>query len=378
MIVEINARAAGSDRSAEWLASSPTPYYLYDLKRLRCRVEEFRAAFAATEHSLFFATMANDCPPVLETLAALNVGACVNSQAHLELAWSAGFNQVQFTSTALGADDMERLLETNTPVNLDSAGQISAWGGLGGTHAGLRINAASLGAGRPRDRIGVAAADVQRLRGVAREVGVQLNGLHVYVGTNLRHHEEALPTITALFELAERLPELEYLNLGGGVGVNYARKGPDFDVAAYGSGVSQLWERLCRKRGRPIRLVIEPGRGLVAACGAFFTRITDIKLLDGQRFVGVDGSIAIFPRPFHHPDSPHHIELAERCLARSSEFVEFQIVGRTTFSRDILGIARLPTDLAPGDLIVFRDAGAYSQSMRSRFLGQREPEIRCV
>ena len=378
MTLEIDARATRPIPSAKRPASPPTPYYLYDLERLRRRVEEFHAAFAATEHSLFFATMANDCQSVLQTLAAMNVGACVNSQAHLELARSAGFTQVQFTSTALRADDMERLLETTTPVNLDSLGQLRAWGGLGGTHAGLRINAASLGAGRPRDRIGVAAAEALGLRDTAREVGVQVNGLHVYVGTNLRHHDEALPTIAALFELAERLPELEYLNLGGGVGVNYARRGPDFDVVAYGAGISHLWESLCRQRGRPIRLVIEPGRGLVASCGAFFTRITDIKRLDGQRFAGVDGSIAIFPRPFHHPDSPHHIELAEPRQAQGSEFVEFQIVGRTTFSRDILGTARLPADLAPGDLLVFRDAGAYSQSMRSRFLGQREPEILCV
>jgi diaminopimelate decarboxylase len=378
MTLEVDASNLGAVQSTKRQDAPKTPYYLYDLKQLRRRIEEFREAFEQTENSLFFATMANDCPTVLKAMAELEVGACVNSLAHLELARSVGFTQVQFTSTGLSPDDMDQLLATTTPVNLDSLGQLRVWGARGGTHAGVRINAASLGAGRPRDRIGVAASDVLNLCDAARDAGVHLIGLHVYVGTNLREHDEALPTIAALFELASRLPKLEYLNIGGGVGVNYARQGPDFDVAAYGSGVTRLWDGLCQKRGRSIHLVIEPGRGLVASCGAFFTHVTDIKTLDGQRFVGVDASIAIFPRPFHHPESPHHIELAEPSRGRSPQLLPSQIVGRSTFSRDILGTASLPMDLKLGDLLVFRDAGAYSQSMRSRFLGQREPEIICI
>ncbi|HXM74572.1 MAG TPA: hypothetical protein VN904_04795, partial [Chthoniobacterales bacterium] len=115
-------------------------------------------------------------------------------------------------------------------------------------------------------------------------------------------------------------------------------------------------------------------RSLVANCGTFVTRVTDVKTLRDKAYVGVDGSVAVFPRPFHHPDTPHRIRHLNGEDTRKANGCEnAAVVGRTTFSRDILGTALLPRDLRPGDLLAVDDAGAYSYSMASRFLGQPEP-----
>src|SRR5262249_36939508 len=107
--------------------------------------------------------------------------------------------------------------------------------------------------------------------------------------------------------------------------------------------------------------------------GLFLTRITDVKTLRDTRFVVVDASVSVFPRPFHHPGSYHKAEVLGQPVEAGGPTVPSTVVGRTTFSRDILGVYELPARLEVGSILAFHDAGAYCESMMSRFLGQREP-----
>lgn len=355
-----------------------TPLYVYDLRRVRTRVAELREALAAARATLYFATMANDRLPVLRLLASLGLGACVNSIPHLQLALDAGFtaDAIQSTSTGVTGDDMRLLQAKRIRTNLDSISQLAAWFESGGPDAGIRVNAASLGRSRSSDRIGIEAAELGAASDLANKFNRRLAGLHIYVGTNFQQPDEMLPTLAAFFDVAARLGSLSYVNIGGGIGVDYQHRGSGFDVGNFGASVAELANQLRTRLGRDVEVIVEPGRAMVAACGSFVTAVTDVKVLAGQRFAAVDSSIAVFPRPLHHPEDPHRIRplsrpdgarlTAERCSKTT-------IVGRTTFSRDILGSATLSDDLRIGDLLVLDDAGAYAQSMASRFLGQPEP-----
>lgn len=357
------------------LPVSRTPTYVYDLSVLQRRARDLQQALGGFHSSLYFATMANDNPQILRALAELDVGACVNSLAHLNLANEAGFpsGRIQFTSSGLSEDVLREIGRRNIRVNLDSIGQIEAWGRLGFKSAGLRINAASLGRGRPFDRIGTDVSLLARAQQVARNTGVHLEGLHVYLGTNLMDVESARPSVEALFEAAAGVDDLSYVNIGGGIGVDYARTGEEFDVASYGRTLRELAQALEARLGHVIQVIVEPGRALVAGCGVFLTRVTDIKQLGGKRYVGVDASVAQFPRPFHHPDTPHRISSMPRPGLELEPTLPSVIVGCTTFSKDILGAADLSADLSIGDVLICEDAGAYSESMISRFLGQPCP-----
>lgn len=357
-----------------------TPLYIYDLARLRQRIASLREALDGANATLFFATMANDRIPVLKLMAALRLGACVNSLPHLALASECGFagESIQFTSTGVPEDDMRLLQKGSIRCNLDSISQLKMWCKLGAAQAGIRVNASSIGRGLPEDRIGIEASQIATAEAVAAESGAELSGLHIYVGTNFQRPADMLPTLEGFFDMAANLKSLSYLNIGGGIGVNYRHDGPEFDIQEFGCGIRRLSERLCRHRGRDIEIIVEPGRGLVADCGTFVTAVTDVKYLGNRSYAAVDASIAVFPRPFHHPDSPHHIrKLGETAPTAATGGGEFLVVGRTTFSRDILG-SMSARSLAAGDLLALADAGAYSQSMASRFLGQPEPEVAFV
>lgn len=342
-----------------------TPAYVYDLEVLKTRISQYRSAFAVPGFTLLFATMANPAPEILGLLAREDVGACVNSIPHLHLALANGIppGRIQFTASGLSREQMIELIRLDINTNLDSPSQISQWLECGGGAFGLRINAGSL-TGRPGDRLGVAVGE---LKAIAAGPG-RIRGLHVYVGTNFRRAEDMFPTLQAFYAAAGEMDHLEYVNVGGGVGVDYERSGTPFNISAYGREVTRLHRELSPDN-RTV-LYFEPGRSLTADSGVFLSSVTDVKALDGRTFVACDGSVAVFPRPFHQPDSPHHVR---RLGSAGLEDHPVVIVGRTTFSRDILAECRLPSELQVGDVLAFEDAGAYCSSMASRFLGQPEP-----
>lgn len=354
-----------------------TPAYVYDLNILNTMVRRVRAAFNYKSFELLFATMANTNETILQSMNRMEVGACVNSMIHVERVLASGFppERVHFTSSGIPGQEMRVLGSLGITVNLDSPMQVGNWlDFVDGGKVGLRVNAATLGLppGRSADRMGMSADEVPSVIAFAKERGLVIEGLHVYVGTNFLIASDMLSTLDAFFRLAATIPDLRYVNIGGGLGVDYAREGNDFQLEEFGRAVCDRCAETSAKIGHDVTLIFEPGRGLVASSGQLLTTVTDVKRLGGIRYLTVDASVSLFPRPLVHPGSFHKV----RCLSNNSAFetTPCTIVGRTTFSRDILGEALLSEAVQPGDILVFEDAGAYSESMISRFLGQREPK----
>lgn len=354
-----------------------TPLFYYSLPTLRAQIARLRRALSDFPVRLLFATMANDRSEILRAISSEGVGACVNSIPHLQRALAHGFpaDDIQFTSCGVPLNDMTYLQAMGIAVNLDSPTQIEAWCRLKpGMVAGARVNAAALNATpATSDRIGMDLASLDEARDKARRLGGRVNGLHVYAGTNFQRSREILPTIRALFDLVRQYPDIDYVNIGGGIGVDYSHTDEPFDYEDFGREVCALATASAATRERPLALLFEPGRSMVASSGTFVTRVTDVKTLHGARYVVVDASVSVFPRPFHQPGSLHRASVLYTPEALKDEcLVPSVVAGRTTFSRDILGRYELPDSLSVGSLLALEDAGAYCESMTSRFLGQRE------
>lgn len=357
------------------LTTTKTPFYLYNKRVLKETIEEIKNAFPIQGFQLLFATMANDHEEFLKEIYLNKVGACVNSVNHLTKVLNSGIpvSQIQYTSTGLSPEDLHLLHQHNISVNIDSLNQLRSWLSIRkGSCAGIRINTSSLQSnGLAADRLGIHQADIPAALQIAGEEGGTLNGLHIYVGTNFQSPEKMLPVIRQFFQLAATIPELSYVNIGGGVGIHYTDSTSKFDLHLYGRSICELVLQLREKTGRNIQLIFEPGRYLAAPSGVFVTTVTDIKYLGPTRYVVVDASVAVFPRPLHHPDSLHQVISPFKTINEEPD--NAVIVGKTTFSRDILTTQPLPRNLSVGDILVFDQAGAYCESMRSKFLGQQEP-----
>lgn len=353
-----------------------TPAYIYDLGILKETSLNLKNIFEQNNIKVLFASMANDLPLILSTLESSGIGACVNSLRHLAACKNAGIHNrnIHFTSSGIPTEDMVTIAKENVIINLDSISQLETWIRVNpGVQAGLRINVASLSPSDlwPKDRLGIHAYEVLDLAKTTKIIDQCINGLHVYLGTNFLDEKIMLERISVLFDFAEKIKSIKYINLGGGIGINYTKLDRNFNILNYALGIKEIALQFFKKTGRKIDLYIEPGRAMVSSCGFYITTVTDIKNLDGERFIAVDGSIASFPRPFNNPETPHEvITLIDNDTTPKNSAI---VVGRTTFSKDILGKSDLPINIKAGDRLIFKDAGAYSFTMSSRFLGQIEP-----
>ncbi|MFA6462300.1 MAG: hypothetical protein WCV90_08615 [Candidatus Woesearchaeota archaeon] len=361
-----------------------TPVYIYDGDAICQRIAEIKAlSYAPTE--IFAATMANAHPELLKMYRESGLGAFVNSIKHLRVCQEAGFSdkEIIWTSTGMNRRQMEAAIQSNVIINLDSLTQMSLYGMVSnGKSAGLRVNIGDLPNNESyagvfvgeKSRIGVVPEEFSRVIEIAGHFGVSINGLHTYLGTQIKDVAHFKKGAQMLAEHLKLFSNLEYLDFGGGFAVPEGDEENSFDFNAYGREISNLMEEVSSNYGRRLKLFLEPGRVIAGDSGYFVTAVTDVKLREKHKWVFVDGSSAIFPRPLMYPElanHPHYV-LGHKGSAKLSGVT---IAGSTTYSRDFLARSsnEIPEDICIGDLIVFQKAGSYSASSQSDFLGIERP-----
>ncbi|HEU4885185.1 MAG TPA: alanine racemase [Longimicrobium sp.] len=361
---------------------APGPAYVYDLGRLRRRARRL-AALPIARRRLFFATMANDHPAVLACVRDAGVGVFVNSPAHLKRVLRVGFapGRVVYAASNMLPDEMRECVALGVNLVLDSVGQVRALAeaGAAGAEIGVRMNVGSAldrGALRfdPGYRFGLLPSELADAVAAARRGGVRIVGAHSYFGTGVMRPETLLEGLERLGAAAYALPDLRYLDVGGGFGVPDTLDGDEFDLEGWAEGADGAVRRLERRLGRELQLYVEPGRWLAADCGFYFVKVVDRKVRGDRAFVGTNGSVAQFPRPLLYPDHARHpCELAEGAGGRAVHPRPVWVCGNSTYSQDFLarGID-LPLP-EPGETLVFHYAGAYGRSMATRFLGKGAP-----
>ncbi len=350
---------------AELVSRFGSPLYVYDAAAVRRNFRDFESAFPYPRLDLHYAIVCNKNRSLVMLLCGLGAGVHANTPGDVHAALAAGvpLDRIVYSGTNLTRADFEYLLSRNISVNLDSLDQLRDFAALAPERpAGLRL---LIDDEDRTNRIGVTPAELPDALRIAR-----IAGLHMYAGTNTLRMERFLECLDRLITASETLPDLEYLDVGGGFGVAYQDGQPPLDLSALGAAVTGRMNALSAKRGRPIRLVLEPGRTLVANAGTLFATVVSVKERGGRRYVGVDSTVGnIVVESVYHPY--HRVE----AVASSGPELDIptDICGNTTHSRDYLGRGcRLP-ELRPGDLLALRDVGAYGYAMSSHFLNRPRP-----
>jgi diaminopimelate decarboxylase len=275
---------------------------------------------------------------------------------------------------------MEYVNRIGAQVNLDSPMQLKRWKELfPGKSVGIRCNIGEMicslnthaGFFIGKDcRLGFNLLEIKDLEG---DPGII--GLHLYVGTDIFEISYFMNCYEELIRLVGLFPNIQYLNLGGGFGLDN-RNGSSFDMEEYKVKVSDLMYKVSSDLNRSIKMVLEPGRIIGGNAGYFVCRVTDIKKRSNDFFVGVNASSVQFPRPLLYPDVPNHpvIIMRNRLPVKKDPTYKTSIFGCSTYSRDFLcRDVDLPM-CEVGDIVVFGNAGSYSASSYLDFLGFTKPE----
>ena len=354
-----------------------TPFYLYDEKAIRENMRQFTKAFSIfPSFKEYFAVKACPNPYILKILKSEGCGADCSSLPELILAENAGMlgEEVMFTSNETPAKEYVYANLKGNIINLDDITHIDylekALGALPELIS-FRYNPGPLKEGnaligKPEEaKYGLTREQIFEAYKICKERGVKRFGLHTMVASNELNPDYFVETAELLFKLAAELKEklgvsIEFVNLGGGIGIPYRPEQVAVDYDRIAQGIKAAYDRLVVPAGLdPLKICWECGRPITGPYGWLVTRALHQKHIY-REYIGVDASMADLMRPGMY-GAYHEVTVSGKEQAPKTE--TYDVVGSLCENCDKFAVQRPLPKIDNGDLLIIHDAGAHGRAM---------------
>ncbi len=352
--------------------------YVYDLETIEKAALDMLALKSVSR--VLYAMKANFNPEVLRTLANTGIDFdCVSpgEVLHLRAALADdATGRILFTPNFAPREEYEWGIREGLRVTLDNLFPLKAWPELfAGTRLFVRIDP-NQGGGHhehvvtvgKRSKFGVSLQELDELVALVDAADATIIGIHAHSGSGILEPANWQAVAGALLAAAERFPEVEVLDLGGGIGVPDKRGDPIFDLSLLDQYLAEF------KASHPAyELWLEPGRYLVAVAGVLLAHVTQLKGKGDMQYVGVSTGINALIRPALY-GAYHEIVNLTRINQDASERVT--VVGPICETGDKFGTDRQFPASKENDVVAIATAGAYGRVMSSSYnLREIPPEV---
>ncbi|HFI0644282.1 TPA: diaminopimelate decarboxylase [Streptococcus suis] len=365
----------------------PTPFHLYDEKGIRDKARALNAAFSWNKgFKEYFAVKATPTPAILKILQEEGCGVDCATDVEVLMSEKLGFKDIMFTSNDTQAQEFVYARKVGATINLDAYEHIEFLKNVAGIPETvcLRYNPGgvfSLGTDimdHPEEsKFGMTKDQLMKGYKELKELGVKEFGIHAFLASNTVTNDYYPVLARQLFELALEIREetgvtLDFINLSGGIGVNYRPEQESNDIAVIGEGVRKVYEEILTPAGMGhIKIFTELGRFMLAPHGHLITKVLHRKETY-RTYIGVDASAANLMRPAFY-GAYHHITNITRPDA-PIEVVD--VAGSLCENNDKFAVNRELPRAEVGDTLVIHDSGAHGFSMGYNYNGRlRSSEI---
>ncbi|MGQ7650550.1 diaminopimelate decarboxylase [Streptococcus suis] len=365
----------------------PTPFHLYDEKGIREKARALNAAFSWNKgFKEYFAVKATPTPAILKILQEEGCGVDCATDVEVLMSEKLGFKDIMFTSNDTQAQEFVYERKVGATINLDAYEHIEFLKNVAGIPETvcLRYNPGgvfSLGTDimdHPEEsKFGMTKDQLMKGYKELKELGVKEFGIHAFLASNTVTNGYYPVLARQLFELALEIREetgvtLDFINLSGGIGVNYRPEQEPNDIAVIGEGVRKVYEEILTPAGMGhIKIFTELGRFMLAPHGHLITKVLHRKETY-RTYIGVDASAANLMRPAFY-GAYHHITNITRPDA-PIEVVD--VAGSLCENNDKFAVNRELPRAEVGDTLVIHDSGAHGFSMGYNYNGRlRSSEI---
>jgi diaminopimelate decarboxylase len=366
----------GGVKATDIVSKYGSPLYVTDEDAVR---ENYRAVFHAFDRRMptriNYACKANSNLAILRILQQEGSGIDAVSIGEVEACLKAGFapDHILYTGVNVSTAELSAVASLNVPINIDSFSELERLAMIDPTvPISIRVNP-EVGAGHhekvitgsrstkfgvPKDRIVEAYAQ-------AVQLGFRPRGLHCHIGAGVQVIEPFVKATEALVAIVQEIEAklglgLDFVDIGGGIGIPYNQEDHAMDLDLLADAVTSLI-----KDGTSVkRIVLEPGRYIIADSTVLLTTVVDVKETPDRNFAGVDAGFNTLVRPAFY-GSFHHLAVANKFDAPGE--VTYDVVGPICESGDHLARERSLPRVEEGDLIAVYDAGAYGFSMASNY-----------
>jgi len=356
-----------------------TPIYVYDESAIRQKYSDVATAIPYSAVDVLYACKANSNLHILKLFQSMGAGLDAVSLWEVFLGLKAGFprDRILFTGNNVTDEEIDCVKQEGVLINIDSISQLARYGRRYPTSSvSVRINP-GIGAGHhshvvtggSRSKFGIQPEKIEEVKRIAADCNLRIVGLHMHIGSGVLTSDPILSGLEVLLDVALAFDDLEFIDIGGGIGIPYKSEERAFDMPGFGTELGVIigsWV----EANRFVTLKLELGRFLVGEAGILLTRVNTIRG-NGDRFlVGVDTGFNHLIRPILY-DAYHEIAVLGKAGHRATCVAD--VCGNICESGDFLAQDRSLPAVGEGDLLAITKVGAYGFSMSSNYNSRPRP-----
>lgn len=355
------------------------PLYVYDSEKIESQYNRLTQAFAkVTRFKIHYAVKALSNVSILKIIKNLGGGLDTVSIEEVQLGLYAGFapSEIIYTPNGVSMEEIEQVAAMGVQINIDN---LSILEQFGTKHPSIpvciRINPhvmaggnANISVGHIDSKFGISIHQLPHILRIVENTKMHINGIHMHTGSDILDVEVFLYAAEILFDTAKNFKELDFIDFGSGFKVPYKVGDIETDVEEFGKKLTKRFLAFEKEYGHELTLVFEPGKFLVSEAGYFLTKVNVVKQTTSTVFAGVDSGFNHLIRPMLY-GAQHHIEN----ISNPNGKERFYSVVGYICETDTFASNRRIAEIKEGDILCFKNAGAYCFSMASNYNSRVKP-----
>ncbi|MEK9565540.1 MAG: diaminopimelate decarboxylase [Flavobacteriaceae bacterium] len=355
------------------------PVYVYDAATIQAQYLRLKNAFSGVEKlKINYACKALSNVSVLRLMKNMGSGLDTVSIQEVLLGLKAGFKpaDIIFTPNGVSLEEIETVAEMGVQINIDN---LSILEQFGTKHPKvpvcIRINPhvmaggnSNISVGHIDSKFGISIHQIPHVLRIVENTNMHINGIHMHTGSDILDIEVFLHASEILFQTALQFKDLSFIDFGSGFKVPYREGDIETNIEELGEKLSQRFEAFCNTYGKPLELAFEPGKFLVSQAGYFLTKVNAVKQTTSTVFAQVDSGFNHLIRPMLY-NSYHEIINISNPNGKERFYTVVGYICET----DTFGSNRKIAEISEGDIMAFKNAGAYCFTMASNYNSRYRP-----
>jgi diaminopimelate decarboxylase len=356
-----------------------TPCYVYDTSKIKKQYDRLINSFKTVKNlKINYAVKALSNLSILKYINYLGAGIDTVSIQEVLLGIKAGFSpeKIIYTPNGVSIKEIIKVSKMGVNINIDNLNMLEQFGS---THSEIpvciRINPHVMAGGNNKisvghidSKFGISIHQIPLLLRIVENTNIKVNGIHMHTGSDILDIEVFIHAAEILFETASKFENLEFIDFGSGFKVPYSPGDNETNIEELGSKLSKRFNEFCDDYGKELTLTFEPGKFLVSEAGNFLCSVNSIKQTTSTVFAQIDSGFNHFVRPMMY-GSNHYIEN----ISNPDDSERFYSIVGYICETDTFASNRRISMISEGDILCFKNAGAYCFSMASNYNSRYKP-----
>ncbi|GMN09477.1 diaminopimelate decarboxylase [Croceitalea sp. MTPC9] len=355
------------------------PVYVYDAHKISSQFKRLTDAFKGVSNlRLNYAAKALSNISVLRLMNSLESGLDTVSIQEVQLGLIAGFKpeSIIYTPNGVSLEEIEEAAALGVQINIDNLSILEQFGSKRpDVPVCIRINPhvmaggnSNISVGHIDSKFGISIHQIPHILRIVELTQMNVNGIHMHTGSDILDIDVFLYASEILFETAKNFKNLDFIDFGSGFKVPYKTGDIETNVEELGKKLTKRFNEFCAEYGKELTLAFEPGKFLVSEAGFFLAKVNVVKQTTSTVFASVDSGFNHLIRPMLY-GSQHEIVNISNPKGRERYYSVVGYICET----DTFGSNRRINEISEGDILAFKNAGAYCFTMTSNYNSRYRP-----